>query len=273
MSGMKVRHMDFRFSEDMDIVLVPDELEESMSSVAISLLLPYLEPYLIRTMKAAREQIADAALEVALRQFAAQEGQHHRQHRRFNEVIRRGGFPGLAIFEEELEADYRRFTERRSLRFNLAYAEGFEAFTTALARYSFELRLFDRMHGEARDLFLWHLVEELEHRTVAYDVYEHLFGGYVYRLSVGLYAQAHFLSWVSRVTAYLLRESPELVERFGGVTGRRRRIAGQLRQGARSFLPKLARTWLPGYTPHDIDFTDAMRRVAESYTARAIRLS
>src|SRR5262245_40940833 len=129
-----VRRMRFTFPPDMDTVFIEGEPEESYVNVALSLLLPYLEPYLIRTMRAARDRVSDPGLRADLDKFIAQEGQHYRQHLLFNATFRDRGFDALARLEEELDADYRRFTSSRSLRWNLAYAEGFEAFTTAMAR-------------------------------------------------------------------------------------------------------------------------------------------
>src|SRR5262249_45636133 len=152
----------------LDPVVIEGCPEESYVLVGLSLLLPYLEPYLIRSMNVAKPHVTDPRLREELALFNGQEGQHYRQHMRFNEAIRREGFEGLAALEEERDGDYRRFTETRSLRWNLAYAEGFEAFTSAMARFAFEERTLDGVHPAVRDLYEWHLVEELEHRTVAF---------------------------------------------------------------------------------------------------------
>ena len=56
----------------------------------------------------------------------------------FNAAIRSAGFPRLDEFERELEDDYQRFTKTKSLRFNLAYAEGFEALTMNFIKFVME---------------------------------------------------------------------------------------------------------------------------------------
>jgi predicted metal-dependent hydrolase len=154
--------MQFDFPEVVDPLIVEGDPEQSYARIGLSLLLPYLEPYLIRTMRAARPQVNDARLLADLDAFNGQEGQHYRQHRAFNASIRRAGFAGLEGLEREVEADYQRFTRDKSLAWNLAFAEGFEALTTASARFSFE-RGLDGMLPAARDLFTWYLVEEFEH--------------------------------------------------------------------------------------------------------------
>jgi len=260
--------MGFEFPDELDPVFVSGEPEESYGILGLSLLLPYLEPYLIRTMKVAKKQVTDSELLDDLMRFSAQEGQHYREHIKFNAAIRRSGFPGLAALEAGLEADYQRFSRTRSLRFNLAYAEGFEALTTASARFAFEAGGISAMHPAAADLLAWHAIEELEHRTVAFDVYEHVCGGYFYRLFIGIFAQWHMLRFILRVQRYMLETDPRAVEEHGGAAGRRkrRRMASRARRG---LLPNVLRTYLPGYTPHDIEFTEKMRMVAQAYTERA----
>jgi hypothetical protein len=66
----------------------------------------------------------------------------------------------------------------RSERFNVDFAAGSEAIAYALARWT-EPRmseLFDDADPVARDLFWWHLAEEVEHKSVAYDVFKALDG-------------------------------------------------------------------------------------------------
>jgi len=155
-----VRRMAFEFPADLDAVFISGQPEESYSNIALSLLLPYLEPYLIRTMRAAKPRVSDPELAGALDKFVAQEGQHYRQHARFNAVFRERGFAGLAPLEAELAADYERFTKTKSLRFNLAFAEGFEAFTTAMTLVAIEIDT-SSWHRAVHDLFFWHLLEEL----------------------------------------------------------------------------------------------------------------
>lgn len=264
-----VRQMDFDFPPDIDPVVVEGDPEESYRLIGLSLLLPYLEPYLIRTMKEAKKQVRDPALVDDLERFSAQEGQHYRQHMRLNDAIRLQGFPRLAELEKELDADYRRFTREKSLRFNLAYAEGFEALTTAFARFSFEQGDEGRIHPQVAALYSWHLVEELEHRTVAFDVYDHVCGGYVYRLFAGLYAQWHMLRFIGRVVAYMLEADPAAVERCGGVANLRARRRAARPEALRRLLPKVLRTYSPRYTPHDIPFEPELVAMANELSAAA----
>jgi predicted metal-dependent hydrolase len=266
-----VRQMDFRFPERIDPIVIPDDPEQSYLTIGLSLLLPYLEPYLIRTMKAAKKQISDPDLVADLEKFSAQEGQHYRQHIQFNDAIRGFGFPGLEMLEAELDADYRSFSATRPLEWNLAYAEGFEALTTAVALFSFDMGLDERAHPAYRDLMSWHLAEELEHRTVAFDVYQHVHGRYLYRLRWGLWAQRHMTRWIGRAARHMMANDPRIESEFGGRAGlaARRKVPAKLAR--RHLLPRVLKTYLPWYTPHNIPMTEAMKALAARYTEMAVR--
>lgn len=198
------------------------------------MLLPYLEPYLIRAMREALPRIESPELREDVQRFCAQEGQHDREHARANAAIRKQspGFARLAEIEREIAAEYAAFTRERSLRFHLAYAEGFEALTAAQSRTQFDEGVFERMTGPLRDLMEWQVMEELEHRTVAFDVYQAIFGGYWYRLVVGVWAQWHFLSRSFRLTRCMAQADPEAFRECLDARERYTRSAVQVMRGA-----------------------------------------
>ncbi|MFT3922287.1 MAG: metal-dependent hydrolase [Myxococcales bacterium] len=247
-----VRRLHLPITSRIDPVIFGEEPETSSIFLAISRMLPYVEPYLIRSMQEAKQYVTSPALAEDLRLFCAQEGQHYRQHRRFNDAVRLPPMPALERLEAEFEADCQRFTRTRSLRFNLAYAEGFEAFTVGFALFCLEGGWLEHLRPGPRELIEWHLLEELEHRTVAFDVYEQVCGDYGYRVRVALFAQWHLLRFVFRATWALLaaQDAP-------GATSARPRggLLRTLQRSCESFfylLPMTLRTYLPWYTPRNL---------------------
>jgi predicted metal-dependent hydrolase len=259
-----VRRPEFSYPRPLDPVVFEGQPELSYVAVGLSLLLPYLEPYLIRTMSEAKRRVADPELAEQIARFNGQEGQHYRQHLRFNEAVR-AGLPELAALEAELARDYERFTEARPLRWNLAYAEGFEAFTTAVARFFDEVDLLRGAQPAVRELFEWHLLEELEHRCVAFDAYERAYGGYLYRLAVGTFAQWHLLRFVRRVVRAMGEQDREAGREHGGPAAARARVRPLLWLTARRLGPKVLYTYLPWYTPHRISVSDDLAARVERY--------
>ena len=269
MDTITVRQMPFEFPAEIDPVFIEGDPEQSFRMIAASLLLPYLEPYLIRSMKAAKGSVSDPKLLDDLKRFSAQEGQHYRAHMRFNEAIRLAGFPRLEELERELEADYQRFTKTKSLRFNLAYAEGFEALTMNAIKFIMEHQGFGDPQSPVMQLWEWHFVEEIEHRNVAFDVYDHVCGGYWYRLAAGIYAQWHFTRWIRKVARHMLEVSPPPKRSPEQVRARKEMARAQRRLALRHLLPGLVRIYLPSYTPHALEVSPEMQQIADKYSAMA----
>jgi predicted metal-dependent hydrolase len=265
--AITVRRPELFFPECIDPVLLEAEPELSYALVGISLSLPYIEPYLIRTLSAARRQVSDPVLLEQIRLLNAQEGQHVRLHARFNEAVRERS-PELAALESELAADCRRFTETRSLQWNLAYVVGVEAFTVALSDFLFEEQLLRDAPPAVRDLFEWHIVEELEHRAVAFDVYQHLYGGYPLRAAVGLYAQWHFCRFALRAAGLMLARDRARGRDHGGPARSRPRIRALLGSMARGMLPYILSSYSPRYRPHDLPIPAGSDAVLERIAGR-----
>jgi hypothetical protein len=81
------------------------------------------------------------------------------------------------------------------------------------------------------DLLRWHGAEEVEHRAVAFDLFQHEGGGYFHRL-VGLAEVGPVLLWLwARGTFFLMRNDPTLPGRP--------RLRAFLRSGRAGTLPSL----------------------------------
>ncbi len=242
-----VRKVKFEFPDELDDVLPGVDPVRESYMVAFSLTMPYLEPYLIRTFRSVAGDITDAGLAADVKEFIGQEAQHFQNHRRVNEIIK--GQLGSAVaaelqaIEDRLDADYRRFNASKSRRFNLCYAEGFEAMTCAMALTSIaeaEAGNSTISAGPWGQLWAWHLAEEMEHRTVAFDLYEHLEGSYPYRVVGSLRAQAHFQRTIDRLQRVLLASQGEPAKHH---------VPTWFTAGRGRYL----NTFRPSYNPGEID--------------------
>ncbi len=260
-STITVRRPEFEWPEELALLPVPGDPGRSCDLVALSFTLPYLEPYLIRTMRVAAKEIADDGLRADVKAFSGQEAQHYKNHARINDIVRSqlsdSAAAELRALEDRLDADYRTFTGERSLAFNLAYAEGFEAMTFALARSAMDELGDVEVAPEWANLMAWHLAEEVEHRTVTFDAYEAIVGRYPHRVVVGTWSQLHFLGYLIRMAAVLQRE---LVDADTSV----RRVAwGSAKRNWRNgTLPGTLRAMLPSYDPRKVPLSDSVRLIA-----------
>lgn len=271
MAQLLVRHMHFDFDEPVDIAFINNSADFSYVGLAMSLLLPHLEPYLIKTLKSVIPLIQDPQLQVTAQGFCEQEAQHYQQHKKFNRMIRERGYTELDRYEAELARDYQRFLANQSTQFNVGYMEGFEAFTLQMAIFTVELDMLDTQSSELANLFMWHLCEEIEHRTVAHDVYVHLYGNDFYKKRMALFAQQHFLRWVFRVAMYLMRvDKNAIAERFGkGLTRAKQKIDFHL-TGLRLFK-RVVTTYRTDYDPRQVEIPESVSRIIAGYDQHALK--
>jgi uncharacterized protein len=187
--GLTIRDMGFTYPDDFDPRWNPRVPEFAMVANAVSLLMPHAEPYVVSSSRAALKQLGDDPLDPTnlanrTRAYIHQEAQHHAEHRRFNNVVARRY--RTKLLERMMAATFR-FLKGRSSSFGIAFAAGFETVAFVVARW-----VDARMHtllpeigqlgvdglangddaNVAANLFVWHLAEEAEHRSIAYEVHQ-----------------------------------------------------------------------------------------------------
>jgi predicted metal-dependent hydrolase len=274
MHDIAIRKMGFEFPADLDLVFLPDDPELSYTFVGTWFMLPYLEPYLIRSINAAIDKVSSPEQQEEMRRFVQQEAHHYRQHAKANNIIRqrKPAYAALKALEDELNAEYQRFSKEKPLLFNLAYAEGFECMTAAAASVQIELGMFEEPGHPLRELALWHVMEEIEHRNVAFEAYRAAGGGYLYRLFVGLWAQAHFLGWGKRLTQVLKDADPEVFARYDTPECKARMRAMRKRY-FRAVLPRWLAIYMPWYSPRKIPLTAKFEAVRRRFSDAATSIS
>ena len=264
---MRTRLPDIDFSQADGLWLAAwPEFAHRMNGA--SLLLPYLEPYLIRLMKLARPRIADAAPELLddLDTFNRQEANHYKVHARYNDVLR-AQYPGLEPFEAEIKADFQRFLANESLEWNLAYAEGFESIGLVMSEF-FLQEIDDALETSdpaVRELWSWHLAEEFEHRAVAHDVLAAVDPSWIRRLQGFRFFSGHLNDFAARVGEHMTeidRQRGRIRDDDAGVRTTSRRYA---RREARFYGVRVLRLVMPWYRPHGRPTQPPTQRVLDAY--------
>lgn len=151
----------------------------------LSSVFPEGEDFFVRTVRNYRSDIVDPELKSQVAGFIGQEAMHGREHRNFNDRLASLGYParlmdritkyGLGVGEKVLPKSVQ-----------LAITAALEHYTATLA----ETLLTDDSArelldvDEVRSLFLWHALEESEHKSVAFDVYQTVSGNHWIRVGV-----------------------------------------------------------------------------------------
>ncbi|MHB8464055.1 MAG: metal-dependent hydrolase [Acidimicrobiales bacterium] len=161
-----LRDLPRHFSADGDLIT-------SHLAAGLSAVFPDGEDFFVRSVRHFRDQVTDPELKRQVAGFIGQEAMHGREHRAFNNRLDELGYPtkrferitkfGLQIRERVLSA-----------KSNLAATAALEHFTATLAELVLSSEETQRLfgHQEVKNLFLWHALEESEHKAVAFDVYK-----------------------------------------------------------------------------------------------------
>lgn len=243
------RKIPFEFPDDLEPHWNPNDLEFSAMVNGASLTMPYLEPFLVKTIRDASGKSEDAFIKETGKAFNTQEQHHYRAHRRFNDLIKSKGYPELAAIESDMKAHYANLS-KKSLRTRLAYTAGFETMTLGVTKWLIENRckLFSGSDSRVASFILWHFVEESEHKCVAHDVYEsnfsHGFSNYVAR-ALGVFHGSAAVAW------YSMRGYKAILVKDGLWTNLRSRLRLARRLGGfmRYVAPYLFRAIVPGHNP------------------------
>lgn len=140
------------------------------------------EKYICKTMNAAEKLAGGPAMTEEIRAFNAQEMIHSQAHRKHAKVLIEA-HPGLQEVLDYSVSDYDRLYEERELKYHLAYCANVESTFTPLFGSMIEHRdlLFAGGDPRVSSLFLWHFVEEMEHRASAHVIYDHIVRNPLYR--------------------------------------------------------------------------------------------
>ena len=93
-----VRPFSFNFPDDLKAIWVPGNPVRSHFWNGISLTMPYLEPYLIKTNLEAMQYIKEPSLLNDMKAFNQQERNHFECHRRVNELLKKNGYPHCLLY-------------------------------------------------------------------------------------------------------------------------------------------------------------------------------
>ena len=138
---------------------------------ALSATFPRGEAFFIEAVKAHREG-ADPKLEAEIRAFVKQEHNHTREHIAFNRLAEDAGYDIKAI--DQRVAELLALTKDRPAIANLAVTMALEHYTAMMAaEFLANPQHFKDADPEVRDMWRWHAAEEIEHKGVAYDTWNH----------------------------------------------------------------------------------------------------
>ena len=197
---------------------IPSEPVATHVMNVLHVMLPEGERYFVRLFAEALPLITDEQLAEQVRGFIGQEAMHARSHEAGCDYLRANGIdpdPAVAPFTwlfDRILGD-RGYTGRRRqvwLLEQLSIVAAVEHFTAVMGSWVISAKGLDRAGADPvmLDLLRWHGAEEVEHRSVAWDLWTHLDGRYR-RRAVALFWVATVMPWMwVRSVRYLVTTDP-----------------------------------------------------------------
>lgn len=207
--GIPPRHIDFNFPQSTPKYFYAGNATATTFFAMLSGFFPPGERYFMDSVRHFRSRVTDKAQRAAISGFMGQEAIHGREHDRLNELLAERGFDmhtpdrfvriGLKVLEMLPPST------------KLAATTFMEHFTALLAEQLLEDKDFQGLADpEMIKIWQWHALEELEHKAVAYDVYELVGNRYSERVAATAASLVVLLPMLGVTWAWMLARDGKL---------------------------------------------------------------
>ncbi len=211
MTDLQIRKIPFDFDgDDVPFVWNPENPEFAIMCNAVGVLAIAFEKFVVASLKKAMPLITDPEVLEEAEAFMRQEGQHARMHRRhIAALIRR--YPRVQETVDEAVAAFDELLETKPIEFNLAYTADLEATFTPIFKLFLDHHevLYEPGDDRVASLFMWHFVEEVEHRSSALIIFRHIVDDEKYRFRNLPEIFSHAVGTYGRIVASFAETVPQ----------------------------------------------------------------
>lgn len=223
-ASFPVRRLSFDFNKAARYWFAGDSYLTHMMN-AMSGIFPQGELMLIEALRRIRGQIKDDALQAEISAFIGQEAMHAKEHIAFNRYAAEQGID-IAVLEAEMKWIYQWMQKLLPSMHIMAVGCAVEHTTATLgAALLRDDNWSSLLHGPVGALWLWHAVEENEHKAVFFDAYVAAGGGYTLRAFYMAVAGSIVALLIVNNMRRLLAADRQLS--LKGILGFSRRISGK----------------------------------------------
>lgn len=258
--AIKPQRMGFEFGEKVPHYWLDNSYILSHTMNALSVLFPQGEQFFVDSVRYYQNQINDPKLKKEVRGFIGQEAMHSLEHKSMNQHVRDQGMP-VEELEEHLEVVLG-IAKKLPKRHQLAITCALEHMTAMMADMLLERSdVREDMHETMRPLWVWHAIEETEHKAVTYDVFNQVGGTYAERTFYLAFSTAALGVMASYFTTRMMLNDPKNFSLKDSARGLWRMW------GKNGTFSSLIPTWLeyfkPGFHPWDHDNSELIARFKE----------
>lgn len=182
--GIPPRLLDFNFAGKSKSYFYADNAFATLFFAVLSGFFPPGERFFVDSVRHFRDQIDDPVLEAQVSGFIGQEAIHGREHDRMNAMFTDQGI-AVSAADRSVKAGLALLKLLPPSQ-QLACTIFMEHFTAILGEELLSNKNFRRdADPEMLKIWTWHALEELEHKSVAFDVFNKVSGSYRERLLAG----------------------------------------------------------------------------------------
>jgi uncharacterized protein len=217
--GYPTHRRKVRFDwSDTPLHWVPDDPFSTHMLNVFHLLLPAGERHFIKAVNEAAPMVDDPELKAAIKPFVQQEAWHAWAHQMVLQHLAEQGID-TKPYTDRLETflcllidqipGLPKMLQRWLLYRRLAEMAALEHFTAVLGQWTIQNRGLDYAGADPAmlDLLRWHGAEEIEHRSLIFDVYQNVCGSYPLRVLAMLYTGPLFLFfWLAGVRFLMVHD-------------------------------------------------------------------
>lgn len=260
-ASFPVRRMDYDFS-DMPQYWCDNEPSLTHYFTGLSTLFPEGESFFVRSVRALRPRVkANKQLDRDIGAFIGQEAMHSKEHHAFHESAQHYGLNPESL-ENATGIILKGIESLFPKKWNLLITAGLEHYTAVLVATM--MRSTHELMGDEtiRNLWLWHSIEETEHKAVAYDMYQYLYGNglaaYIPRVAIYTLSLTLITIMTTLYHLVLMKRDKQLLNlkswrRFGVFAGEHYRV----------FIPQFLAYYRFSFHPNDVDDSALVARARQ----------
>ena len=238
---------------------------------ALSSTFPIGEQFFVHSVRNVRDKVQDENLQAQIAAFIGQEAMHSKAHAEFNAAWRSEDY-NLDRFQAWL-ARKNDYVKNLHPKIQLAITCAFEHFTALLGGYILRHpEVLATLDEDAAKLWVWHAIEEIEHRAVAFDVYQAVYGDDKIRRMIMRSVTTGFASLtLYSATRLFLQDKKKSLPKVGG------NIFGFYLLGKMflQLVPEYLAYFKTDFHPSEIDYTKLIcywkQRLAEDYQVESFQ--
>lgn len=238
---------------------------------ALSSTFPIGEQFFVHSVRNVRDKVKDEKLQAQITAFIGQEAMHSKAHAEFNDAWRSDDY-NLDRFQAWL-ARKDQYVKNLHPKIQLAITCAFEHFTALLGGYILRHpEVLSTLDDDAVKLWVWHAIEEIEHRAVAFDVYQAVYGDDKIRRMIMRSVTTGFASLtLYSATKLFMQDRKKSLPKIGGNIFGLYLLAKMLIQ----MFPEYLSYYQKDFHPADIDYSKIVQywkgRLAEDYQVESFK--